>query len=424
MKPKFKDLIKSLKDRRMFIIFLMGFSSGLPYMLVADNLSIWLRTQSIDLKTIGFMGWVTMPYSLKFLWSFLLDRYSLGALGRRRSWILLSQIGIAVSLFFLGLQNPQNGLQYIAIWSVLAGFMSATQDIAIDAYRREILKDEEQGIGATLSTYGYRIAVLVASGFGVWVVSPDTLNFSFGQSFQLMAVLMLIGIAATLWAPEPKTIHGTPKNMKESLVEPLREFFMRPGALWIMAFVVLYKLGDAMGGKMLSPYYVDLGFKLDTLAITRKAVGLYSSLGGLALGGAIVFWVGLYRSLWVFGIFQALSTIAFATMVHFGAALVPLAVVMSFEDVTAGMGSAALMSLLALLTNQKFTATQFALLSSLATVGRNFFAGFSGKIIEMLTTEGDKLSGYPRFFILCGLLAIPGMLTLIPLKKTKVFSSN
>lgn len=420
-KPKLKELLKSLKDKRMLIVFLMGFASGLPYMLIADNLSIWLRKEGVDLSTIGFIGWITMPYSLKFLWSFLMDRYSLSGLGRRRSWILLSQLGLVVSLYFLGLQNPVAGLMGIAICGLAAGFFSASQDIAIDAYRREILRDEEQGIGSALAVYGYRLGVFIASGFGVWIVSENTWNYSFGQSFQLMSGLMLFGVIITLWAKEPKSVMGTPRTLRESLVDPLLEFFRRPVALWILAFVVLYKLGDAMGGKMLSPYYVDLGFQLDKLAITRKAVGLYSSFAGLAIGGTMIYALGLYRALWICGILQALSTLAFSFMTFFGAKLIPLAVVMSFEDVTAGMGSAALMAFIALLTNQRFTATQFALLTSLATVGRNFFAGFSGKIIEALTNSGDKLSGYFSFYILCSALAIPGMFCLWSLKKTEVF---
>jgi PAT family beta-lactamase induction signal transducer AmpG len=183
----------------------------------------------------------------------------------------------------------------------------------------------------------------------------------------------------------------------------------------------LYKFGDAMAGKMLSPFYVDLGFQLDSLAITRKAVGLYSSIAGLAVGGSMIYMLGLYRSLWICGVLQALSTLCFSFLVYFGAKLLPLAVVMSIEDFTAGMGTAALMAFLALLTNQRFTATQFALLSSLATVGRNFFSGYSGKIIEALG-DGTKLSGYFPFFILCGIAAVPGLCCLIPLRKTKLFS--
>jgi PAT family beta-lactamase induction signal transducer AmpG len=417
----FKQLIQALSHKRMLIVFLMGFSSGLPYMLIADNLSLWLRTENISLKTIGFMGWVTIPYSLKFLWSFFMDRYSLTKLGRRRSWMLFSQLGLCLSLFFLGLQNPNNGLFAIAVCGILAGFFSASQDISIDAYRREILNDNEQGIGSALANYGYRLGVLVASGFGVWIVSPHTFNFTFGQSFQLMSALMGIGILTTFWAQEPTSKSGTPQNLKESMIAPLKDFFVRPHSLLILAFIIFYKFGDAMAGKMLSPFYVDLGFQLDTLAITRKAVGLYSSLAGLAVGGSMIYMLGLYRSLWICGILQALSTICFSFLIFFGAKLLPLAVVMSIEDFTAGMGTAALMAFLALLTNQKFTATQFALLSSLATVGRNFFSGYSGKIVETLG-DGTKLSGFFPFFVLCGLAAIPGLCCLIPLKKTKVFS--
>jgi len=420
-KHSFKELFSALTHKRMLIVFLMGFASGLPYMLIADNLSLWLRTENISLKTIGFMGWVTIPYSLKFLWSFFMDRYALTKLGRRRSWMLLSQIGLTLSLFFLGLQNPNAGLTAIAVCGILAGFFSASQDISIDAYRREILSDSEQGIGSALANYGYRLGVLVASGFGVWIVSPQTLNYTFGQSFQLMSALMVIGILTTFWANEPTSKAGSPKTLKESIIEPLKDFFTRPHAFWILSFIVFYKFGDAMAGKMLSPFYVDLGFQLDSLAITRKAVGLYSSIAGLAVGGSMIYMLGLYRSLWICGVLQALSTLCFSFLVYFGAKLLPLAVVMSIEDFTAGMGTAALMAFLALLTNQRFTATQFALLSSLATVGRNFFSGYSGKIIEALG-DGTKLSGYFPFFILCGIAAVPGLCCLIPLRKTKLFS--
>ena len=416
------DLFRALKHKRMLVVFLMGFSSGLPYLIVADNISLWLRKEGIALSVIGYLGWVTIPYTLKFLWSFLTDHYSLTRLGRRRSWILFSQLGLVAALYSLGLQNPAAGFLGIIICGTAVALLSATQDIAIDAYRVEILKFEEQGIGAALSTYGYRIGMLVASGFGVWIVSPKTWGFSFGQSFQLLASFMIVGIVATLWAHEPKVAPGAPRSISGSLLEPLRDFFTRPMAIWILGFILLYKLGDAMGGKMLSPFYVDLGYDLGELALTRKLIGLYSSFAGLAIGGIMIFRYGLYRTLWICGILQSLSTIAFSLLnfMH-GAQLLPLGIVMGFEDITAGMGSAALAAFIAVIINQKFTATQLALLGSIATLGRNFFAGFSGRLIELFAGSSNIFSGYYYFYIFCALLALPGLICLRYLDRLEVF---
>ena len=411
-----KHLLKDLLSKRMLITFLLGFSSGLPLLLTGGTLKTWLAREQVDISTIGYFSWVGMAYSLKFLWSPLLDRFQLTKWGRRRSWMLLSQLAIVVLLFFLSRTNPHEQLGLMAILAVFIAFFSATQDIAIDAYRRELLPDEEIGLGSSLSIYGYRVAMLFSGGIGIGLVGSEAWNISWNQLYIAMAGLMGVGVLTSILAPEPKESTSAPKSLVSAVVDPFVEFIQRPGAWFILSFVFVFKLGDALSGAMLNPFYVEMGFSNADIGLIAKTFGLASSLVGLFLGGIIIYYLGIFRSLWGFGILQGLSTGAFALLTFTGAAKWALAVVVVFEDISSGMGSAAFVAFMATLTNKKYTATQFAVLSSFATLGRNFFSGFSGDMVKSL--------GWAPFFYTCALIAIPGLFMLFKMKQYQVSEKN
>ncbi len=404
-----EGLKKFASSKRMWVVLLMGFSSGLPLLLVGGTLKTWLAREQVDISTIGYFSWVGMAYSLKFLWAPFVDRYRLFFFGRRRSWILLTQILIGLSLFQLSTLSPTSGLTMMAVMAVIIAFLSATQDIAIDAYRREILEDEEMGLGSTLTQYGYRLSMLLTGGLGIGLVGTEGINLTWNQLYISMAVIMLACTLVTWFAPEPKEGDNRPKTLKSAVIDPFREFFTREKAGVILCFVFLFKLGDALSGSMLNPYYVEMGYSNLDIGFIAKTVGLISVLSGLLIGGLIIFKLGILRSLWLFGILQALSTAGFSIIVFTGAVKWALALVVVFEDISAGMGSAAFIAYLSTITNKKFTGTQFALLSALATLGRNFFSGFSGDMVKAL--------GWAPFFWACALIAIPGLIMLWVLQK-------
>lgn len=404
-----KNILKDLFSKHMLIILLLGFSSGLPLLLTGGTLKTWLAREHVDISTIGYFSWVGMAYSLKFLWSPLLDRFTLFKVGRRRSWMIVTQVALMISIFFLGTLNPLQNLSTMALIAVLIGFFSATQDIAIDAYRRELLSNEELGLGSSLNIYGYRIALLLSGGAGIGLVGSEIWPITWGQLYYLMAGCMIVGIVTTLFAPEPQVDGPPPKTLMSAILDPLAEFLKRPGAWFILLFVFVFKLGDALSGALLNPFYVEMGFSNADIGLIAKTFGLASSLLGLFLGGLIIYYVGIYKSLWIFGVLQGLSTAAFALLTHTGPQAWALATVVVFEDISSGMGSAAFVAFLGALSHKKYTATQYAIFSSIATLGRNFFSGFSGSMVKGL--------GWGPFFYVCALIAIPGLLMLVGMKK-------
>lgn len=412
-----KTFFRDFFSKKMLLVFFMGFSSGLPLLLTGGTLKTWLAREQVDISTIGYFSWVGMSYSLKFIWAPLLDRFSFFNWGRRRSWMLVTQILLTGLISSLFLFDPKDSLSTIAGIAVLIAFFSATQDVAIDAYRREFLKDMELGMGSSVTQYGYRIAMLISGGLGIGLVGSSWVNLSWQQLYLVMGLIMTLGIVTTLIAPEPN-LDSTqrPKTLRLAVVEPFKEFFTRDKALIILAFVFLFKLGDALSGAMLNPYYVQMGYSNEDIGLIAKTFGLISSLVGLFIGGAVIYSIGIYRSLVVFGILQALSTATFALITFTGPERWALAVAVCFEDISSGMGSAAFIAFLAAITNKKYTATQYAILSSLATVGRNFFSGFSGNMVKALD--------WANFFYLCGLIAIPGLLMLVVLKDYQTHSEQ
>ena len=402
-------LKKFATSKRMWIVLLMGFSSGFPFLLVGGTLKLWLSRENIDIKTIGFFSLVSLSYSLKFFWAPFVDRYRLMLFGRRRSWILFTQILIAIALFQMSLLNPQTNLTFMAVVATIIAFLSATQDIAIDAYRREILEDEEMGLGSTLTQYGYKIAMLISGGVGVGLVDPKSFDLSWNQFYLLMAGIMALMTLATYWAPEPKDDENAPKTLKSAIIDPFKDFFTRDRAVFILCFVILFKLGDAIGASMLNPFYVKMGYSNLDIALIAKSVGLVASLTGLLIGGLLMFKLGIVRSLWIFGVLQAAATAGFSLIVFTGPEKWALAVTVILEDICTGMGSAAFIAYLSTITNKRFTGTQFALLSALATSGRNVFSAVAGVMVENL--------GWAHFFWVSGLLGIPGLIMLYFIQK-------
>ncbi len=398
------NILKDIFSKNMLIIFFLGFSSGLPFLLTGSTLKIWLARENVDISTIGYFSWVGMSYSLKFIWSPLLDRFTLFKVGRRRSWMMLTQVMVMALIFVLGSLDPKVNLSMVAIVSILIAFFSATQDIAIDAYRRELLSDEELGLGSSLNIYGYRIAMLLSGGLGIGLVGSDLLNISWNQLYYVMALFMGIGFITTMLSPEPKIEGSAPKTLMAAVIDPFSDFLKRKDAWFILFFVLLFKLGDALGGAMLNPFYVQAGFSNADIGLIAKTFGLASSLVGFFLGGIAIYYMGIYRCLWIFGILQALSTASFALITHTGPQNWALATVVIFEDVSTAMASAAFVAYIAAICNKKYTATQYAILSSVATLGRNFFSGFSGDLVKHV--------GWAPFFYVCAAIAIPGLIML------------
>jgi PAT family beta-lactamase induction signal transducer AmpG len=410
MAEKKTPLLKEIFSKKMLITFLLGFSSGLPLLLTGGTLKTWLAREQVDISMIGYFGWVGLAYSLKFIWAPLMDRFTISQkLGRRRGWMLLSQVLLVASIAGIGMFDPKFSLMNMAVLAILTAFFSATQDIVIDAYRRELLKNEELGFGSSMNMYGYRIAMLFSGGLGIGLVGSETWNISWSELYYIMAALMGIGILTTLWAPEPKVEEAPPRTLMSAVVDPFREFLKRDGAYVMLMFVFLFKLGDALSGAMLNPYYVFIGYSNADIGLIAKTFGLISSLVGLFLGSTLMYYIGIYRSLWIFGILQALSTGAFAILTMTGPQNWALAFTVCFEDVSSGMGNSAFIAFISAITNKRYTATQYAILSSVATLGRNFFSGFSGDMVKGL--------GWANFYYTCMFIAIPGLLMLFLMRK-------
>lgn len=392
-------------SKRMLIAFVMGMTAGLPLLLTGSTLQAWLRGEGVDLKTIGFVSLIGLPYTLKFLWAPIFDRFVLGFLGRRRGWLLVVQLILAAAIALMGISNPTTSLTLLAFAALLVTFFSASQDIVIDAYRRESLSDEELGLGSSLYVNGYRVAMLISGG-GALILAD---MMSWKLVFLLMALIMAISSLSTLWADEPEVTEIPPRTLKESVVDPFIEFFKRDGALWALAFIFFYKVGDQMASNMTMPLYLDLGFSKTEVGAIVKLFGFWATIAGGLLGGGMMLKLGMVRSLVIFGILQMVSTAGFSLLAMVGKNNGLLTAVITFENLSAGMGTAAYAAFMASLANKKFTATQYALLSSIMGVPRVIAAAPTGIMAASM--------GYVTFFIVCTLVAIPGLLIIAKLSK-------
>jgi PAT family beta-lactamase induction signal transducer AmpG len=385
----------------MVVSFIMGFACGLPLLLTITVLQAWMKEEGVDLTVIGLFALVGLPYTVKFLWAPVLDRFTLPFLGRRRGWLLIAQIALICSIVGLGLTDPGKNPWMVAFAAFLVTFFSASQDIVVDAYRREDLADSELGLGSSLYVNGYRVGMLLASGGGL--IMADYMSFT--MVYLIMAVCMLPGVITTLMTPEPIILIEPPRSMKEAVFNPLTEYFSREGALWILAFIFLYKIGDIMASTMSTPFYLDIGFSKTEIGAVVKLFGFWATILGGLIGGVWMLKLGINRSLWIFGFLQAISTAGFALLARIGPSVPALAGVIAFENLSSGMGTAAYVAFMASITNKKFTATQYALLSSLMGVPRVLASAPTGYLAKHL--------GWINFFIACVLIAIPGMLLLL-----------
>ena len=385
----------------MLVAFVMGFACGLPLLLTMSVLQAWMTDAGVDLTVIGMMALVGLPYTLKFLWAPFLDRFTLPFLGRRRGWLLIAQMALTVSIAGLGQSDPTQNPLLVAFAAFLVTFFSASQDIVVDAYRREDLRDEELGLGSSLYINGYRVGMLLASGGGL--IMADHIDFS--MVYLILAGCMLPGMLTTLLTPEPETPAGIPQTMREAIVDPLLVYFSRKDALWILVFILLYKVGDTMASAMTTPFYLDIGFSKSEIGAVVKLFGFWATIAGGLAGGIIMLRLGISRSLWVFGFLQAASTAGFALLAKIGYSVPLLSAVIAFENLSSGMGTAAYAAFMASITNKKFTATQYALLTSLMGIPRVLASAPTGFLAKNV--------GWETFFISCALIAAPGMLLLL-----------
>jgi len=393
-------LLKTIFSGRMVVALVMGFSCGMPLLLTITVLQAWMTEEGVDLTVIGLMALVGLPYTIKFFWAPFMDRYTLPFLGRRRGWLLTAQLALALAIAGVGLTDPASSPWMVAVAAFLVTFFSASQDIVVDAYRREDLSDEELGLGSSLYVNGYRLGMLLASGGGL--ILGDYIPFS--SVYLIMAGCMLPGVLTTLLAPEPPLPPGAPRRLREAVIDPLTEYFSREGALWILAFILLYKIGDTMASAMTTPFYLDIGFSKTEIGAVVKLFGFWATVVGSLVGGVIMLRLGINRSLWIFGVLQGISTAGFAFLAHVGHSIPLLSGVIAFENLSGGMGTAAYVAFMASITNKRFTATQYALLSSLMGVPRVIASAPTGFLA--------KHFGWDGFFIACTLIAIPGMLLL------------
>jgi len=401
---------EALFNRRMLICVATGFSSGLPLYLLLNLLPAWLRTEGISLKAIGLFALIQLPYTWKFLWAPFLDRYALPAFGRRRGWMGLSQILLLGLIAALGLFSPKLELQAIVVLAALLAFVSATQDIVLDAYRRELLPDRELGLGNSVHVNAYRIAGLVPGSLSL--ILADHLPWA--QVFAVTALFMVPGLAMTWLVAEPTVVAGPPRTLRQAVVEPFREFLDRAGwreAVVVLAFIFLYKLGDSLCTALATPFYLDMGFAKSEIGLVAKHAGLWPAVIGGLLGGLWMVRLGINRALWLFGVVQLVSIFGFAWLAWLGrheaiaaTQLMQLALVIGFEALGVGLGTTAFVAFIARSTNPLYTATQFALFTSLAAVPRTVINASAGVLVEQL--------GWFVFFLICAILAVPGMVLL------------
>ncbi|MCK6389974.1 MAG: AmpG family muropeptide MFS transporter [Azonexus sp.] len=403
--------LAALLNRRMLICIFTGFASGLPLYLLLNLVPAWLKTEGLSLRAIGAFALIQFPYTWKFLWAPLLDRWGiLPWLGRRRSWMLVSQVGLVAAIAWLGQLSPAEHLPVVVALTATLAFLSATQDIALDAFRREILPDEELGLGNAIHVNAYRIAGLVPGSLSL--ILADHLPWS--QVFAITAAFMLPGLLMTLKVAEPAAATGAPRTLRDAVVEPFREFFSRHGvrsALLVLAFLFFYKLGDSLCTALATPFYLDMGYSKTEIGIIAKNAGLWPMVIGGILGGIWMIRLGINRALWLFGVVQIVTILGFVWMAWLGPAessagrLAVLATVIAGEAIGAGLGTTAFVAFMARTTHPAYTATQLALFTSLMAVPRTFINATAGWLVESM--------GWYTFFWLCFFLAIPGMLLLL-----------
>jgi len=393
----------SALNRRTLICVFLGFTSGLPLFILLTLLQAWLANLGLDVKALGLFALVMFPYTWKFLWSPLMDRYSFGFLGRRRGWMAVTQVALFLSIGAMGMLDPQNQLVAIAFMASLVAFLSASQDIVIDAYRRELLPDNEQGLGSAIHVNAYKVAGMVPGALSL--ILADMMPWQ--SVFWITAAFMLPGFICTLLIKEPEIYGKPPANIREAVVLPFSEFIARDGwksAMFVLGFIFFYKLGDSLATALATKFYLDLGFSMTQIGVVAKTTGFWASLAGGLVGGIWMIGLGINRALWIFGVIQAVAILGFSWLAQTGASPLILAAVIGFEAFGVGLGTAAFVAYIARTTDPRYSATQFALFTSLSAVPRTFINASAGYIVDQ--------TGWFAFFNLCFALALPGMLML------------
>ncbi|WP_338617544.1 muropeptide transporter [Achromobacter sp. E1] len=394
---------------RVAPLLVLGFASGLPLALTSGTLQAWATVEGVPLQEIGFLTLVGTAYTIKFLWAPLVDRFAPPLLGRRRGWMLVTQVLLAAAILAMGALSPSAALMPLALLAVLVAFLSATQDIAFDAYCTDVLRKEERGAGAAIKVMGYRLAMIVSGGLAL-IMADQWIGW--GNTYMVMGGLMLLCALATLWAPEPEHVARAPRSLREAVAEPLHEFFTRRGALAVLLLIVLYKLGDAFAGALSTTFLIrGAGFTPTEVGTVNKVLGLAATIIGALAGGSLMARWGLYRSLMAFGLLQAVSNLAYWLIAVSPKNLWLMATGVGIENLCGGLGTASFVGLLMALCRQRFSATQFALLSALSAVGRTYLAG-------PLTPPLVNHLGWPGFFLLTVVIAIPGLVLLKILRGT------
>ena len=395
---------EAILNRRMLICVFTGFTSGLPLYLLFQLVPGWLRMEGVGLAEIGFFALVQFPFTWKFIWSPIIDRFTLPFLGHRRGWMLFTQVVLLFSMGSMGVFKPDVSIWSIAYLSIAVAFFSASQDIVLDAYRRELLPDVELGLGNSIHVQAYRLSGLIPGALGF--ILADHLPWH--MVFVIVALFMLVGIIATLVIDEAIAEPTPPKTLRDSVIEPFRDFLGRAGlrpALLVLTFLFLYKLGDNMATALQTPFFIDLGFTGTQIGSISKMASLVAVILGGIVGGIIMVKLAINRALWLFGIVQIVSILGFVILSEVGPNPWMLGVAVFFEYLGVGLGTAALIAFMARTTNPSFAATQLALFTAIAAVPRVFANSVTGVIVEQ--------TGWTNFFLLCMIFAIPGMLLLI-----------
>ena len=393
--------MNQLLNPRVVTVLFLGFSSGLPLALSGSTLQAWLTVEDVDIKTIGLFSLVGLPYTLKFLWSPLMDRFVVPIFGRRRGWIVLSQLALIGLILGMSVTSPQNGLWFLALLAFCLTFVSASQDVAIDAYRTEVLRERERGMGAAVSVTGYRVAMLVSGALAL--ILSEYLGWR--ATYMLMALIMSIGVVAVWLGPEPEDPGTPPASMKDAVEGPFKEFFSRTGVWSLLALIVLYKLGDAFAGSLTTTFLIrGVNFSVGEVGAINKGMGLASTIIGALFGGVLMARLRLFKALLIFGILQAVSNLSFMVLALVGKSYPLMIFTIAFENLAGGMGTAAFVAFLMILCNHSYTATQFALFSALASLGRVFVGPLSGVLVDGM--------GWTVFFFTTFLFALPGLVLL------------
>jgi PAT family beta-lactamase induction signal transducer AmpG len=395
-RPRIRDVIM---QPRMLILVALGAASGFPNQVTESALQAWLKDLHISNTDIGLLSYVALPYLLKFLWAPLLDRYPLPILGRRRGWILATQLALAAAIAVLAFQNPASSLVGITVCATAIVFFSASQDIVIDAYRTDLAAPAERGLAAASANLGYRAASWIA--FAIALVVAD--QFGWPPALLLVAGLMAAFAIATIRAPEPVYANPPPRSLRESVVEPLRELAGSRGALALLGLVMIFKLGDAFAVKLFTPFLMDIGFSKTEIGLVAKAVFTTSSLAGAVIGGVWMVRLGLLSSMLIFGVLQAISNLAYYVLAVTGKSMAIMIAAVAIENVTHAMGNVAMVALIMAICDVRFSAFQYALLSVLAQLPRYGLGGPAGWVADH--------GGWPVYYVVSFLLGIPGLVT-------------